>query len=115
MGLGRGCVVGLDATQAPAAGCEEARTMTATVLLPGDLDRMRFALNEAGDISTAGLIRRAGMGKQRGLAALHEMLARGDAGRSVGHHHGDGDFCECLSGTRAGLPRMTHWYLRGES
>ena len=28
MGLGRGCVVGLDATQAPAAGCEEARTMT---------------------------------------------------------------------------------------
>lgn len=77
---------------------------------PGDLDRMRFAIHEAHDISTTGLIRAAGIGTYRGRMALDELLACGEVTNSVGHHHGDGDLCCCKAGERAQLPRLTHWY-----
>ncbi len=87
--------------------------MTANpILQPGDLDRMRFAICEALDISTTGLIRKAGIGARRGRAALDELVSLGEVTNSVGHHHGAGDLCECTAGERAKLPQITHWYPR---
>lgn len=83
-----------------------------TIPQSGDLDRMRFAIRESLDISTTGLIREAGIGAHRGRAALDMLLARGEITNSVGHHHGDGDLCNCKAGERAQLPRLTHWYPR---
>lgn len=82
------------------------------ILQPGDLDRMRFSIHEALDISTTGLICKAGIGAHRGRAALDELVALGEVTNSVGHHHGDGDLCECTAGKRAKLPQITHWYPR---
>lgn len=81
------------------------------IYLPGDLDRVRFALAEACDISTAGVIALANIPNVRARAALDEMLLRGEVSRSEGHHHDmDGDFCQCRAGQDAGLPRITHWH-----
>jgi hypothetical protein len=77
---------------------------------PGDLDRLLFAVHEACDISTRGIIRKSGVPWVRGKAALVELERRGLARRDSGHHHGDADLCFCKAGEVAGLPKLTHWY-----
>ena len=76
---------------------------------PGDLDKLRWAVEEAITIDTTGVIEQSGIPKARARAALGELLRRGDVTNCEGHHHGmDGDLCNCESG--AGLPSLTHWY-----
>ena len=81
-------------------------------LQPGDLDRTRWALHEACDISQAGITRTSGLPRERARAALRELERRGEASHSVGHHHGDGYFCQCNAGEAAKLPKIIHWYGR---
>lgn len=82
---------------------------TTTVLHPGDLDRMRWAVYEAADISTRGVVKQSGLPWERAQAALNELLARGEITNAVGHHHGDSDLCQYSCG--GGLA-LTHWYSR---
>jgi hypothetical protein len=79
--------------------------------MPGDLDKMRFAFLETAMIDTSGLTRASGLSRGRAKAALDELVRRGEATSAEGHHHGDGDFCQC--GTTDAL-KMTHWYLRAD-
>lgn len=81
---------------------------TTPQLQSGDLDRLRWAVREACDISTRGVIRHSGVPWTRAKAALDALLARGEIANAVGHHHGDSDLCTC---SRGGLA-LTHWYVR---
>jgi len=83
---------------------------TETKPYPGDLDRLRWALHEACDISQTDIIRHSGLPWRRGRVALKELEARGEASHSRGHHHGDGEFCQCSEGKNAGLPAIIHWH-----
>lgn len=79
-------------------------------MIQGDLDRLAFAVYEAGDISTEGVITHSGVPWVRAKAALEELIKQGRVTKSVGHHHGDADLCHCRAGLESGLPRLTHWY-----
>jgi hypothetical protein len=77
---------------------------------PGDLDRLMFAVSEACDISTRGVINKSGVPWVRAKAALDELERRGWVHHDTGHHHGGGELCFCNAGEDAGLPKLTHWY-----
>lgn len=84
--------------------------------VPGDLDRMRWAVAEAAIIDTSGVVEQAGIPFNRARAALGELLRRGEITNAEGHHHGmDGDLCQCEGGEAARLPRLTHWYIDREN
>jgi hypothetical protein len=73
---------------------------------PGDLDRLLFAVHETCNISTRGVVEQAGVPWSRAKAALVELAKRGLERREPGHHHGNGEFCQCRTG---GPHKLTHW------
>ena len=77
---------------------------------PGDLDRLLWAVVESPIIDTGGVVDYSGVPFNRARAALGELERQGKVTRADGHHHMDGDFCQCTAGKRAGLPSLTHWH-----
>jgi hypothetical protein len=78
---------------------------------PGDLDRLLFAVDEAQTIDTRAVVKQSGVPWARAKSALVELEKRGKVTSDLGHHHGDGDLCQCEAGVTAGLPRLTHWHV----
>jgi hypothetical protein len=81
-----------------------------TARQPGDLDRLLFAVHDACDISTRGVIKQSGVPWTRAKDALVELAKRGLVRCERGHHHGNGEFCQCNAGLDIGLPKLTHWH-----
>ena len=77
----------------------------------GDLDRLLWAVDEAQTIDTRAVVKQSGVTWNRAKSALVELEKRGKVTRDRGHHHGDGDMCQCTAGVTAGLPRLTHWHV----